>query len=114
MSPELFFDYLGVRLNGANAGDRTITINLRFPDLDADYALLVRNGALSHRAGGHDNPDVSVTVDRVKFNDVILGQTTLADDIKQGTAELAGDESLLHEFISLLDTFEFWFNIATP
>jgi len=114
MSPELFFDYLGVRLNGANAGDRKITINLRFPDLDADYALLVRNGALSHRAGGHDNPDVSVTVDRAKFNDVILGQTTLADEIKQGTAQLAGDESLLHDFISLLDTFEFWFNIATP
>jgi alkyl sulfatase BDS1-like metallo-beta-lactamase superfamily hydrolase len=114
MSPTLFFDYLGVRLNGTNAGDRQITINLRFPDLDADYALMVRNGALSHREGSHDDADVSVTVDRSKFNDVILGQTTLADQIAAGTAQLQGSEDALHEFIGLLDTFEFWFNIVTP
>src|SRR5262249_14811409 len=28
MSPELFFDYLAVRLNGAKAGNRKITINV--------------------------------------------------------------------------------------
>jgi alkyl sulfatase BDS1-like metallo-beta-lactamase superfamily hydrolase len=114
MSPELFFDYLGVRLNGAKAGDRTITINVSFPDIGAGYALLVRHGALTHREGSHDSPDVSVTVDRDRFNDVILGQMTLADQIQQGTAQLDGDANVLHEFISLLDTFEFWFNIVTP
>ena len=114
MSPDLFFDYLGVRLNGANAGDRQITINIRFPDLDADYALMLRNGALSHRAGTHDTADASITVDRTAFNDVILGQTTLADQINNGTATLDDDQNAVHEFIDLLDTFEFWFNIVTP
>ncbi len=114
MSPELFFDYLGVRLNGAKAGDRRITINVRFPDLDADYALMVRHGALTHRKGKHASADVSVTVDRNAFNDVILGQTTLADQLANGTAQLDGDQQALHEFIGLLDTFEFWFNIVTP
>ena len=114
MSPELFFDYLGVRLNGAKAGSRKITINARFPDIDADYTLMVRNGALTHRKGHHDNPDVSVTVDRSSFNDVILGQTTLADQIAAGTAQLEGNQDVLHEFVELLDTFQFWFNIVTP
>ena len=114
MSPELFFDYLGVRLNGAKAGDRMVTINVSFPDLDADYALALRNGALNHRKGSHDSPDVSITIARSNFNDVILGETTLAGQIEEGTAQLAGDESVLHEFISLLDTFDFWFNIVTP
>jgi alkyl sulfatase BDS1-like metallo-beta-lactamase superfamily hydrolase len=45
---------------------------------------------------------------------VILGQTTLAEQIKNGTATLEGDHNALHEFIDLLDTFEFWFNIVTP
>ena len=114
MSPDLFFDYLGVRLNGANAGDRQITINVRFPDLAADYVLIVRNGALSHRVGTHDTADASISVDRSAFNEVILGQTTLAEQIKNGTATLEGDHNSLHEFIDLLDTFEFWFNIVTP
>ena len=114
MSPELFFDYLGVRLNGAKAGGRRITINIRFPDLDADYTLMVRNGALSHRSRARDSADVTVMVDRARFNDVILGQVTLADQIADGTAQLDGDENVLHEFIALLDTFEFWFNIVTP
>jgi alkyl sulfatase BDS1-like metallo-beta-lactamase superfamily hydrolase len=114
MSPELFFDYLGVRLNGGKAGGKKITINARFPDLDANYTLMVRNGALTHRNGAHDTPDVSVTIDRSQFNDVILGQTTLPDQISAGTAQVDGNVDALHEFIGLLDTFEFWFNIVTP
>jgi alkyl sulfatase BDS1-like metallo-beta-lactamase superfamily hydrolase len=71
-------------------------------------------GALSHREGVDDGADVSVTVDRGQFNDVILGQTTIGDQIAAGTAKLNGDADALHEFIELLDTFEFWFNIVTP
>jgi alkyl sulfatase BDS1-like metallo-beta-lactamase superfamily hydrolase len=114
MSPELFWDYLAVRLNGAHAGDRQITINVSFPDLQANYALMVRNGALTHRNGAHDAADVSVTIDRSQFNDVILGQTTLPDQISAGTAHVDGNVDALHEFIGLLDTFDFWFNIVTP
>jgi alkyl sulfatase BDS1-like metallo-beta-lactamase superfamily hydrolase len=114
MSPELFWDYLAVRLNGAKAGNRKITINVHFPDLNADYTLMVRNGALTHRNGSHGEPDVSVTVDRSKFNEVILGATTLPDQIAAGAARVEGDEPALHDFIGLLDSFEFWFNIVTP
>jgi alkyl sulfatase BDS1-like metallo-beta-lactamase superfamily hydrolase len=114
MSPELFWDYLAVRLNGAKAGNRRITINVSFPDLQANYTLMVRNGALSHRNGTHDTPDVAVTIDRSQFDNIIVGQTTLADQIESGTARLQGDADALHEFIGLLDTFEFWFNIVTP
>lgn len=114
MSAELFFDYLGVRLNGANAGNRKITINVRFPDQEADYILILRNGALTHRAGTHHAADVSVTIDRSQFDNVILGQATLPDQIAAGIAHIDGDADALHDFISLLDTFELWFNIVTP
>jgi alkyl sulfatase BDS1-like metallo-beta-lactamase superfamily hydrolase len=31
-----------------------------------------------------------------------------------GEAEIAGSQEKLVEFLSMLDSFEFWFNIATP
>ena len=114
MSSELFWDYLAVRLNGAKAGGRRITINVHFPDLQTDYALMLRNGALSHRTGTHENPDVTVTIARSQFDNIVLGQTTLPDQIAAGTAQLQGDEAALHQFIGLLNTFDFWFNIVTP
>jgi alkyl sulfatase BDS1-like metallo-beta-lactamase superfamily hydrolase len=114
MSLGLFFDYLGVRLNGAKAGDRQITINCVFPDLDESYTLMVRHGTLSHRPGTAAQADATLTITRTDLNDVILGQTTIADQITAGALTVSGDPSALHDFVALLDTFEFWFNIATP
>jgi alkyl sulfatase BDS1-like metallo-beta-lactamase superfamily hydrolase len=41
-------------------------------------------------------------------------QTSLPHQIAAGIAKVQGNESALHEFIGLLDSFEFWFNIVTP
>jgi hypothetical protein len=51
MSLTLFFDYLGVRLNGRRAGDRALTLVCELPDLGETWSLLLRHGALSHRHG---------------------------------------------------------------
>lgn len=114
MSLELFFDYLGVRLNGDKAGDRRITLNCLFPDLNESYTLMVRHGTLSHRPGKAAQADATLTIARSDLNDVILGQATIADQITAGATTVEGDASALHDFVALLDTFEFWFNIATP
>ncbi len=58
-------------------------------------------------SGARDDADVTVTVDRARFNDVILGQTTLPEQIAAGTARIDGNAAALHEFIDLLDRFEF-------
>ena len=114
MSTELFLDYLAVRLNGSKAGDRAMTLGLALPDIGESWTLMVRNGALSHRAREADHADARVTIARSDLNDVILGTTPLADQIADGRAKLDGDEQLLHDFVALLDDFEFWFNIVTP
>jgi alkyl sulfatase BDS1-like metallo-beta-lactamase superfamily hydrolase len=114
MSVELFFDYLGVRLNGPKAAEKDLTLGLHFPDLDEAWTLLVRNGTLSHRPGAADGTDVQLKMTRTDLNEVILGSATVADLIASGKAEIAGDASVLQQFVGLLDTFEFWFNIVTP
>jgi alkyl sulfatase BDS1-like metallo-beta-lactamase superfamily hydrolase len=78
------------------------------------WTVMVRSGALSHRAGEADEADVSVTIARADLNGVILGTAQLTDQIADGRAKLTGDERVLHDFVGLLDDFEFWFNIVTP
>jgi alkyl sulfatase BDS1-like metallo-beta-lactamase superfamily hydrolase len=114
MSVELFFDYLGVRLNGPAAAERDLTLGLRLPDVDEEWTLLVRNGTLSHRSGIADYADVVVTMTRPDLDEVIFGSTQVAGLVASGRAEIAGDASVLEHFVGLLDTFEFWFNIVTP
>jgi linear primary-alkylsulfatase len=115
MSTELFLDYLAVRLNGAQAGDRAITLGLTMPDVDEAWTLLIRNGALSHRRGTPaDDVDAAVTIARSDLDAVILGTAPIAEQIAAGRARVDGDEQALRDFIALLDDFEFWFDIVTP
>jgi alkyl sulfatase BDS1-like metallo-beta-lactamase superfamily hydrolase len=114
MSAELFLDYLAVRLDGRRAGDRAITLALTMPDVGESWTLMVRNGALSHRRGAADGAQATVTIDRPRLDDLILGVAPLTDQIARGTATVDGDEQALHDFLALLDDFEFWFDIVTP
>jgi len=46
MSSELIFDFLGVRLNSELAIEKTITINIVFPDKDEKFLLELKNAHL--------------------------------------------------------------------
>jgi alkyl sulfatase BDS1-like metallo-beta-lactamase superfamily hydrolase len=115
MTPGMFFDYLGVRLDSAKAGDATAKLNIDLGDPDGQYLLELGNGVLNHTANVQaDEADATVTLTRDTLNDIILKQTTLADAISSGDVDVSGDQAKLEEVISYLDTFEFWFNIVTP
>ena len=53
-----------------------------------------------------------VTIDRAHLNEVILGAASLSDQIAAARAAVDGDEQALHDFLALLDDFEFWFNLT--
>ena len=114
MNMPLFFDYLGMRLNGQKAGDRRLTLVLVLPDIDETWTVMLRHGTLSHRPGAADDPEATITLERSHLNGVILGTAPLTDQIADGRAQIDGDPKALQELIDLLDDFEFWFNIVTP
>jgi alkyl sulfatase BDS1-like metallo-beta-lactamase superfamily hydrolase len=114
MTMPLFFDYLGMRLNGKAAGDRRITLVAVMPDIDETWTMIVRHGALSHREGADPAADATVTIDRARLNEVILGTATVEGLIAVGEASIEGDPAALHDLIGLLDDFDFWFNIISP
>ena len=114
MSPEMLFDYLAVRLNGPAAAGKDISLNLNFTDLEKHYNLRVQNGVLNYRDTPASDADASMTLSMSTLLDVQMGQGTLEQKIKAGEVKLEGQPKAFADFMGLLDTFTFWFNIVTP
>lgn len=114
MPPEMLFDYLGVRLNGPKAAGKNITLNINFTDLQKEYGLTVENAVLNYAAVPIPNANVSLTLDKATLDDVQLGTITMDDAIAANRVTVDGNRDSFNEFMDLLDTPPFWFNIVTP
>lgn len=115
MSLDLLFDYAAMRLNGDKAAGKSMVINWSFTDTNEKYVLELENSALSHIAGHQaEKPDVTVVMSRTDLDNILLGQTTFEKEVKAGKVEVDGDAGKLGALLSMLDSFQFWFNIVTP
>ena len=114
MPIELLFDYLGVRLNGPNAAGKKITLNLNFTDLKKQYALMVENAVLNYSVTPAAKPDAKITLSKATLDAIQLKEKTIEQAITSGELKIEGRKEAFSEFLGLLDTFEFWFNIVTP
>ncbi|MHC4517500.1 MAG: alkyl/aryl-sulfatase [Planctomycetota bacterium] len=115
MPPQMVFDYLSIRLNGPKAKGKKIVLNVDFTDLKEQYVLTVENGVLNYAHGRQDDKaDVTVTLSKATLNAIQLKEATLEQKIESGDVKISGRKEALSEFLGLLDTFPFWFNIVTP
>lgn len=114
MTLEMFFDYLGVRLNGPKAADAKAVLNFDFGN-DGKYVVELENGVLNHTADQQrKDANATITLSRDALNKIILGEVKLAKAVTDGDVKIQGDASKLEQLVNSLDTFEFWFNIVTP
>ncbi|UBI80028.1 MBL fold metallo-hydrolase (plasmid) [Ensifer canadensis] len=114
MSLDLFFDYLGVRLNAEKAGDAHIVLNFDF-GADGKYLVELENGVLNNTKDKQaDEADATITLTRADLNSIALGETKLDQAVSDGKVKVAGDNAKLGQLVSMLDSFDFWFNIVTP
>jgi alkyl sulfatase BDS1-like metallo-beta-lactamase superfamily hydrolase len=112
---DLFFDFLGVRLNGDKAEGKTITINWAFPDLGQRYVLTLQNCALTYLADRHaEAADATVTLDRGALNGIILREVALPDAMRNGAVRVEGNSEKVVELFGLLDEFTMGFEIIEP
>jgi alkyl sulfatase BDS1-like metallo-beta-lactamase superfamily hydrolase len=115
MSLELFFDYLGMKLNGPKADGKQIVLNFDFTDVKQKYMVEMVHGVLNHTADTQaSNADATITMARDTLNQIVLGQTTSDKAISDGDIKITGSQTKLDELLSYLDSFDFWFNIVTP
>jgi alkyl sulfatase BDS1-like metallo-beta-lactamase superfamily hydrolase len=78
------------------------------------HVLNLENSHLSHLEGKQvEGADATITMDRATLDEIMLGEKTLDGEIEAGDVTVEGDPAKLKELLSLLDRFEFWFDIVT-
>ena len=115
MSPEMFFDYLAVHINGEKAANAKAIFNVDLGNDGGKYKLELENGVLNHTANVQaDNADATIALNRTTLNKIILHEETLKQAQTRGDVKITGDSAKLDQMLSYMDKFEFWFNIVTP
>lgn len=114
MSPEMFFDYLAVRLDSDKAVAHDLTLNWTFDDVQKDFTLTLRNGVLTHRAGLNPAADASVSLSRDTLEKISLKQLDFPTAMQKGLVKLQGNGQKFGLLMGSLDTFGPQFNIVTP
>ena len=113
MPPDMLFDYLAVRLNGPKAAGKKIGLNINFTDLKQQYGLMVENAVLNY-GKPLAQPDAKLTMSKATLDSIQLKEMTLEQAITKGDLKIEGKREAFADFMALLDTFPFWFNIVTP
>ena len=114
MPTESLFDYLSIQLNGPRAADKQIAIYFELPDLKEKYLLQVKNGVLNYFTNRTIKADASIRMRRSDFDQIILGTLKVKEKKKKKKITVKGDRQILETFLSLFDTFDFWFKIVEP
>ena len=105
-----FLDYLAVRLNPDNSKDVNLTIAT---SIGANkYTITIENSVLKYQKGLPANPDLSITMPKDIFDQLLLKQITIADLNEKDVT--ISDKEEFKKFMSLFDNFEFWFGVVTP
>jgi alkyl sulfatase BDS1-like metallo-beta-lactamase superfamily hydrolase len=112
---EMFFDYLGVRLNGDKALGKRSLINWRFTDTKQDFVLRLDNSALTVSPDKQaSDADTTLTLTRATLDDISLQKTTFVAAVQSGQIAVSGKPEKLAELLGLLDTFPPVFPVVEP
>lgn len=115
MTPEMFFDYLALHINGEKAANAKAVLNVDFGGDGGKYKLELENGVLNHTANSEaQNADATLTLSRETLNKVILKEETLKQAQDKGEVKITGNADKVSELLGYMDKFDFWFNMVTP
>ncbi|MNZ41089.1 SCP-2 sterol transfer family protein [compost metagenome] len=114
LTPDMFFDFLAIRLNSEKAVGHDLTLNWTFDDPNQAYNLTLRNGVLTHRSGSNPQADASISMNKATLEQIALKQLDFPTAIQKGLVKLQGDGKKLGQLLGSLDTFSPQFNVVTP
>jgi alkyl sulfatase BDS1-like metallo-beta-lactamase superfamily hydrolase len=107
MSTTLFLNFLGIRMDSRKAAGLEFTINLITPDNGEKFAVELSNATLTNIEGYlADDPDLTLTIDRVDLEQTMMGAKTLEAQIADGTAKVEGDVSILEKLGATMVDFD--------
>jgi alkyl sulfatase BDS1-like metallo-beta-lactamase superfamily hydrolase len=101
---ERFLDAMAASLNGPDAAEVEITINLVFSDLGESHVLTIDNAVLHHRqAPPVAQANATLTLTKDFFLRLVTGSAGAADMLLSGDTDIEGSRIDLARFFRLLD-----------
>ncbi|MFD4177935.1 alkyl/aryl-sulfatase [Streptomyces anulatus] len=114
LSPRLLFDALAVQINGPEAWDLKIAVDIVLTDTAETYRLSLSNGVLTHTAAQRqDSADVTLTTTARRLPALALGDLT-PDTLADAGIRADGDTTVLDRLAAVLDPGDRDFPIVTP
>jgi alkyl sulfatase BDS1-like metallo-beta-lactamase superfamily hydrolase len=112
MSTELFLNFLGIRMDSKKAEGLRFTINLITPDNGEKFVIEMENATLTNIQGFQaEKPDLTLTIKRSDLEQSMMGVKPIEAQIKEGTAKVEGDVSILAKLASTMVEFDPRFEI---
>ncbi len=115
MTSEMLFDFMSVRVNGPDAGETPLVLEIAFTDRGERWVLEVENGVLHYREGKrHPDPDLTLELSRSDFIGMVSGGDGLPTLLAEGRIAFSGNPLTLARFGGLFDDFDPSFEIVRP
>ncbi len=112
---DMYFDYMGVRLDGDKAQGKRIVLNWQFTDTRQNYVLNLENSALTYVADAQDaKADATLTLTRAALDDMAQQKMTIPAAIEAGKITVSGKREKVGELLGMLDTFTLGFPVVEP
>ncbi|EFK11679.1 metallo-beta-lactamase domain protein [delta proteobacterium NaphS2] len=110
-----YFEFLGMKLNAEKAHGKAYDFNLNFTGTKEKYLLKVKHGVLDYyKDKSATDTTASITLSRDVLNKIVRGEIKAKDTISSGEIKVKGNKDAFIEFLSMLDTFDPWYNLVTP
>ena len=107
LSTELWLDYLAILVDSSRAEDMSFKINLATPDNGESFVIEMSNATLTSIEGFQaEDADLTVVIDRVDLEPVMMGVATLTSAVEAGKARLEGDASAWARLASTFVAFD--------
>jgi alkyl sulfatase BDS1-like metallo-beta-lactamase superfamily hydrolase len=107
-----WWDALGTRVDSTRADGMDFIINLITPDTNRNFVIEMSGATLSNIEGFlSENADVTVTMNRSDIDQVIMGRTTLYNQLQAGVGTVEGDPEVLLQLDSVMVEFNPGFEI---
>ena len=107
-----WFDAYALRLNPERSKDVSLVLNFHVDGQMLSLTVL-RQVEFARLDAEHPFPDAEVTVSLAILERVTSGEISLHTAIDEG-AKITGNRSSVEQWLDLHDTFDLWFDIATP
>jgi alkyl sulfatase BDS1-like metallo-beta-lactamase superfamily hydrolase len=88
------------------------TMNLITPDNGEKYVVELNNATLNNLPGFlAEKPDLTLTINRADLEQTMMGVKTLEAQIKDGTAKVEGDVTILAKLAKTMVDFDPFFEV---